>query len=369
MFRITTREEAEDLVLGATILGTGGGGDPGEGLRMMEEALRIAGGVRVVDLEELPGDAVAVSAYYVGTVAPTARTRTRVVIRDPVGEAFSEMERLLGRRIGGLVATEIGGGNTPVVFEIAAKTGLPVVDGDLLGRAAPELHQCTVHIHGYTMYPSVIVTETGNVVVVRRYSDIDDYESLARFVSVLAGRHAAVVDTPLDREALERVLVRGTITLSLRLGRAVREARRRGENPVATIARVLGGWVVFKGIVESYKWRDEGGFLVGETSVRGVDRWSGRRLRTWIKNEHIIAWVDESPAVMPPDLITFVRPSGEPVLNSELREGDEVYAIAAPAPSIWRTEKGLELFGPKHFGFNYDYVPVEELVEKLGLTA
>ena len=369
MLRITTREDAEDLVLGATILGAGGGGDPKEGLRMMEAALRASGGVKVIDVGELPSDVVVVSAYYVGTVAPTAAARKRVVIEDPVGEAFSEMEKLLGRRIGGLVATEIGGGNTPVVFEIAAKTGLPVVDGDLLGRAAPELHQCTVHIYGYPMYPSVIVSETGNVVIVRKYSDIDDYESLARFVSVLAGRHAAVVDTPLDKTALERVLVRGTIALSLRLGRAVREARERGEDPVKTIARVLGGWVIFRGVVESYRWRDEGGFLVGESTVKGVHEWEGKRLRTWIKNEHIMSWIDGEPAVMPPDLVTFVRPDGEPVLNSEMKEGDEVYVIAAPAPRIWRTERGLELFGPRRFGFNYDYVPVEELVEKLGLHA
>jgi len=40
-----------------------------------------------------------------------------------------------------------------------------------------------------------------------------------------------------------------------------------------------------------------------------------------------------------------------------------VYGVAAKAPDIWRTPEGLKYFGPRHFGFDYDYIPVEELVK------
>jgi len=33
----------------------------------------------------------------------------------------------------------------------------------------------------------------------------------------------------------------------------------------------------------------------------------------------------------------------------------------ASAPEIWRSEAGLKLFGPRHFGFDYDYVAFEKL--------
>lgn len=369
MFSITKREEAEDLVLGATIMGTGGGGDPREGLRLMEEALRARGRIDVVGLEELPRDSVVVVPYFVGTIAPTARARKPVRIAEPIKRAFDEMRRYLGREIGGVVASELGGLNTPVALYISALLGLPVVDGDLLGRAAPELHQSTVHVFGIPMYPSVLVTSTGNIVVVKEYSDIDDYEAIARHLSVLDGRAVAVVDTPLTIEQAEKAVVRGTISLCMRLGRAVRSARASGRDPVDTIAETLGGWRVFRGVVERYTWRDEGGFLVGETLVRGTERWRGRALRTWIKNEHIMAWIDGSPVVMPPDLIVFVLDDGTPVTNTELREGMRVDVIAAKAPSVWRSQRGLELFGPRHFGLDYDYVPVEELVRRLGIES
>lgn len=365
MFSITSRRDAEDLVLGAAILGTGGGGDPKEGLRLLEEALGSRGRIDVVELRELPEGSVIVVPYFVGTIAPTARARKPTRVEEPIRRALEEMEGLLGRRASAVLATELGGLNTAIALYAGARLGLPAVDGDLLGRAAPELHQCTVHIFGIPMHPSVIVTGTGNVVIVREYADVDDYEALARHLSVLDGRFAAVVDTPLTVEQAEKAVVRGTLSLCLRLGRSVREAREEGGDPVDAAVKTLGGWRIFEGVVERYEWRDEGGFLLGEAVVRGTGRWSGRTLRTWIKNEHIMAWVDGEPAVMPPDLVTFLRGDGEPVTNAELKEGDEVSVVAARAPDVWRTPRGLELFGPRRFGLDYDYVPVEELVRRL----
>lgn len=362
MFSLVSKSDLENLVLGATILGTGGGGDPKEGLKLLEEALKVRGKIDVVKLDELPEDSVVVVPYFVGTIAPTAKTKKPVKITEPMVRAFTEMKDYLGKEIAGVLASEIGGLNTAIALYIGAKLGLPAVDGDLLGRAAPELHQCTVHIYDIPMYPSIIVTSTGNVVLVKEYSDIDDYEALARYLSVLDGRAAAVVDTPLTIEQAKKAVVKNTISLSYELGRNVREAREKGADPVEAIVRTLKGWKVFEGVVAKYNWKDEGGFLVGETLLKGTGKWSGHSFRTWIKNEHIMAWLDDKPIVMPPDLIIFVLDNGEPVTNTDLSEGVKVNVIAAKAPDIWRTPKGLELFGPRHFGFDYDYVPVEELV-------
>jgi DUF917 family protein len=68
---------------------------------------------------------------------------------------------------------------------------------------------------------------------------------------------------------------------------------------------------------------------------------------------------------MPPDLLIFLKNDGTPITNTELKEGMLINAIVTRAPEVWRTPKGLELFGPKHFGFNYDYIPVEELIKKI----
>jgi DUF917 family protein len=34
--------------------------------------------------------------------------------------------------------------------------------------------------------------------------------------------------------------------------------------------------------------------------------------------------------------------------------------IAAPCDARWRTEEGLALVGPRCFGYDFDFVPIEE---------
>jgi DUF917 family protein len=365
MFEIGGIEQARDFVRGATILGTGGGGSPEEGLKLLESVLSKGKRIRLVDLNEMSEDSIMVVPYYVGTIAPDAKTRKPVKIGEPIKVAFKEMERILGAKITGVIASELGGFNASIALYMGAYMNLPIVDGDLLGRAAPELHQCTVHVFDIPMYPSVIVSETGNRVVVYEYSDIDDYEAIARYLSVLSGRFVAVVDTPLRMEDARKAVIRNTLSLCLKLGETVRLARTRKMDPVEEARRLLGGWKIFEGVVKSYKYKDEGGFLRGEAIVEGVSTWRGKELKTWIMNEHLMAWMDGKPVAMAPDLIIFLNDDGYGITNTVLREGMKVNVMVAKAPEVWRVENGLRFFGPRRFGFNYDYVPVEELVEEI----
>lgn len=365
MREISSLEAIRDFVRGATILGTGGGGDPAEGLALLEEALRNGWKINLIDCDEIDKNSVAVVPYYVGTVAPEARTKKPVKTVEPIKVAFKEMERLLNEKISAVIASELGGFNASLALYLGAYMGLPVIDGDLLGRAAPELHQCTVHILEIPMYPSVIVTETGNKIAVYEYSDIDDYEAIARYLSVLSGRFAAVVDTPLKIKDAEKIIVKNTMSLCLKVGETIRLGRESGVEPLEEVLKVLGGWKIFEGVVKSYKYVNEGGFLKGTAIVEGVGRWRGKTLHSWIMNEHLMAWINDKPVAMAPDLIIFLDANCEGITNSMLKEGMKVNVVVAKAPELWRTERGLMLFGPKRFGFDYEYVPVENLVPEI----
>jgi DUF917 family protein len=41
--------------------------------------------------------------------------------------------------------------------------------------------------------------------------------------------------------------------------------------------------------------------------------------------------------------------------------GAEVIMAGFPKDPRWRTTKGIEYFGPRHEGFDFDYVPIEQL--------
>jgi DUF917 family protein len=366
MFTLESKDHIEDLIVGTTILGTGGGGSPQVGRGVLESDLRAGQVLRIVNLDEISEDSLLVSPYYVGSVAPEVKPSKKVTIADPFAVALKSIERYFGRKVGATAATELGGGNTAAALHVASQLGIPMVDGDLLGRAGPELHQSTTHVFGESMAPSVVVSETGDVVFIERYADIDDYESLARYVAVLAGGHAVVIDTPLTKPIASKILIKGTISRSIAVGKAVRQALQDRRDPVEAVRNVLGGWLLFRGTVEKYEWRNERGFLFGDVTLSGNKEWQGQSFRSRIKNEHIFAWLGSKPIVMPPDLIMFLDHSGHGITNDALKLGLEASVVAAKAPEVWRTAKGLEFFGPRHFGFDFDYVPVESLVETLG---
>jgi DUF917 family protein len=79
------------------------------------------------------------------------------------------------------------------------------------------------------------------------------------------------------------------------------------------------------------------------------------------QNENLAALRDGEIVVSVPDLITVLdAETGEPITTEELRYGFRVTVIATPCDDRWRTPAGLELAGPRYFGYDIDYVPVEE---------
>ncbi len=62
-----------------------------------------------------------------------------------------------------------------------------------------------------------------------------------------------------------------------------------------------------------------------------------------------------------PDLITVLDiETGEPITTEGLRYGFRVVVLGMPCTPKWRTSAGLELVGPRYFGYDIDFVPVEQ---------
>lgn len=349
-------EDLEDLLLGASVLATGGGGSLSFGLKL---ARRIAdmGGVEIIDPEELPREALLASPYTIGSMG-SAMDRDEEGVKRMLLEAISTLGQELGGEVAAIIPSELGGGNTAIALYMAALLGRPVVDGDLMGRAGPELHQSTAHIYSVPVTPAVIVSPTGSVIVARRIHDIDFYEDVFRYIAYLSKGWSIVIDTPLSGELARKIVVRGTLSLSMKLGRAIKEAKARGLDAAEAIARTTEGWVIFRGRVRESDLRDTGKFLEGSVVIEGA----GGELKILVKNEYLLALLNGRPIAMCPDLIMIVDSQGNPVLSNSIKRGLEVSVIASRAPDIWRSPRGLELFGPRHFGYEYNYTPVENLV-------
>jgi DUF917 family protein len=188
--------------------------------------------------------------------------------------------------------------------------------------------------------------------------DDERAEDLVRSLAMVSQNHIAVVDHVNTAAVLKNAVIRGAITQSMKVGEAYRKAKEAGEDYALAAAEAGGGKLVFRGVVKSHEWGTEGGYTVGTRILEGTGEYAGHTLKIWYQNENIMSWLDGEPWVMAPDLIClFNEDEALPQLNPYGEAGTRQSVIILPAPADWTTERGLELFGPRFFGFDMDYVP------------
>jgi DUF917 family protein len=371
--KLETLRDCEDLVHGCLFMGTGGGGSVEWGLGMLKDALAEGIALQWVDADDIPDDALTVTPYGMGSVAPqTQQTRDeirRLGLVDKFGhrameEAVKELGQYLGQPVGCLVAAELGAGNTPAPLVTGARLGIPVVDGDYAGRAIPDEMQGTPYLYGKHSWPFASVDKWGNVAIVKYTVNPHMLERIGKMLAVAAYGGTTMAATPLPGREMKEILVRGTLSKCLAIGRAIREAGERGECPIEAALRVTGGWRLFEGVVTGKDWEDRGGYMFGTTHIRGSGDYGGQTLDVWFKNENHVSWLNGRPWVCSPDPLSLVHPeTGIGTTNTLLEAGDAVVAVGMKGLEAFRTPFGLdEAAGPRYFGFDIDYLPIENLM-------
>jgi DUF917 family protein len=101
------------------------------------------------------------------------------------------LERHLGRPFTYVIPGEIGGSNSMRPMIVAALAGLPVADGDGMGRAFPELQMVTFTIYGVAPTPGALADPRGHEVVFAGIADPQTLERYARAVTIQMGGAAA----------------------------------------------------------------------------------------------------------------------------------------------------------------------------------
>jgi DUF917 family protein len=343
------------LARGCSVLGAGGGGDVYTGTLAATQAIEEHGPVAVRDLDELPDDGLIMPCGYIG--APTVSIEKLGSSHE--GEWLRQgIERVTGRKVVALMPAEIGGSNGLQPIGWAARIGLPIADADGMGRAFPEVPQVTMEIAGVDPSPSVLIDERGNRLAIDA-RDGKWLERIARTLSIEFGGRAASTEYTMTVARARTATARGTVTLAVRIGQAMFEA----DDPVAALEEQLGIRKLLEGKVLDVERRVTDGFVRGAAVIEGLRGDAGRLLRLEIQNENLVAMEDGVPRAMVPDIITVIDThTGAPVHTERLRYGQRVTVIAFPCHEIWRTGGGLALAGPRAFGYEFDYVPIEELV-------
>lgn len=349
-------QEVEDIALGAAVLGSGGGGNPYVGMLMARNAVQEYGPVSLYTLDELDNEDLVIPIAGMGS--PTVSVE-KLPSGDDLVNALLKLGHYLGKPVKAAMSMEAGGMNSVVPIYVAARLGMPLVDCDGMGRAFPELQMLTMSLAGIPATPMAMADERGNTVLMDTL-DNNWTEAIARAVTITMGGTAQIALYAATAGQLSQGGIQGTMTLAEDIGRTLRLARTQEDDPIEAVRRVVKGFVIFNGKVSDVRRVMSGGFARGAVQFDGFGSSAGLTCEVEFQNEFLIARIDGTCVVTTPDLIVMLdSETGEPITTEVLRYGMRVAVLACPCSDKWRTPEGLKVVGPRYFGYDVDYVPVE----------
>ncbi len=350
--------ELEALRLGATVLGSGGGGDTYLSYLLAREAVKKKGPVRLLQVHELPDDAL---------VIPTAMMGSPMIMNErvPSGkEALSSLrtvEKQLGLQALATMPIEVGGLNAFTALTAAAWGSLPVVDGDGMGRAFPELQMCTFHVYKVAGSPVAVTSEQGHSVVIES-AENPMLERLARATVAGMGGVGYIAAYPMRGKQVKEASVAGTLSLGIRIGQELLSAERKRSHPAGALLDTFAqstygqGMVLLEGRVTGLERQ-----RAKRVTVEGHESYARQTLEVEFRYENLIARLDGRVVSTVPELIVFLHyETGMPLLTEELRPGMRVICLSVPTPEITITDEALAVFGPRAFGYSCEFRSVKE---------
>lgn len=380
-----SERDVEWISTGAYILGTGGGGNPYGLMIRLRTLLRNGTTIRVTNPEDLPDDAQVGCGG--GAGSPTVAIEK--LAGDELLEAQHELYKICEKSATHMISVEIGGANglSGLLLGSSAQMDVPTVDGDWMGRAYPTKWQTTpvVFKERETIWSPIALSDgNGNVIIMPKASSDAAVERILRAALSEMGSQVGGADAPVTGAETKRWVVKHTLSQAWRIGRAV--ARARKENRVDNVAETIidecggpeAGKVLWKGKIVGVERTLRNGHVYGECLIEGADvrdddngtagdqpsaQFKGI-VKIPFKNENIAAIRvhpdrkeerQEDVLAIVPDLVCLIdAQSGEAVGTPEYRYGLLVVVLGIAASDRWTgSERGIEIGGPKGFGFDH----------------
>lgn len=371
--KVLERDELQSMLVGVGILGTGGGGDPEFfGKPLVEWDLKRGREYRIISPEKVEDDAFVVCGGYAGSVR--AYTSIGDMLRRweekyELLEALKITEDIFNRKVDHVVPFELGGTNTPVILSLAARAEISTIDGDGLGRAAPETQMSSFLGHGISLTPMPFVDMDGNVIVVKKAVNPTYPDEIMRLALDLNGGIGANNHYPMSGKQLKESVVPNTITFSIKVGDAVLNAVAAKKDPVEAFIEVSKGFELFRGTVKEMRGEDVRAHYLARATLQGTHDYSGKTMEIVFKNEAMLAKINGQIVTVFPDLICMIDPqTGKGIMTANIKPGMKMAVVGVPAHERLReclkSEVGREAFSPARYGFtDVKYEPVENLIK------
>ena len=365
-----SRREALDLVVGAKILANGGGGSERKANKLIHKSYEEGQRFKIASMNEFKSeDQICIIGMVGGGITKEEKAVVEnlpIITEDPMLKAVKNLERYMKTQFKGFVATELGPLNSIVPLVISAQTqGKIVIDGDCCGRSKPQISISTTTVGKIPISPFSISSKYGDELIIG--STVDDVrgEIIARTISKISNGSIGVARCPMRIDQASKVIIPNTLTLAIKLGKEVRKANEVKKDPIAAIKHVISDiQVVMRGKINQFSRIERGGFTEGELFVN--ENKSINQLKVFYKNEYLLTWINGKRFISCPDSLPIVDAKtglGLTPWENDFYKGREVVVFAIDAPAIWRSKRGLKIFGPQVFEPSWTkYTSAKEMV-------
>ena len=348
--KYVTKDSLDTIATGAAILGSGGGGSPTYVQSVVAYQLETNNAVNVATIDTIHDDDIIVPIACVG--APLIGSE-RIISGH---ECDRIIDRVVadypGRRII-IMPAEIGGANALIPLIAASRHRLYILDGDLLGRAFPQVHMSAAHLAQIPPSCVYITDSVGNIVTLQPISR-SHMEHIVRNITMAMGSLALISCEIMTGEQARKTVISGSLSRAYHIGKTIISARKNGYQPVEKIVHDHAGSILVEGVITDVQQSIANGFLEGFARIDN----DNIQVEIVFCNENIIVRRNNDIVATTPDIIIPVDCyTGEAVTTESIRYGMRVAVICLSAPVVWTTEKGLSLVGPRCFGYDYDYTP------------
>ncbi|CUM68153.1 uncharacterized protein PRCAT00005870001 [Priceomyces carsonii] len=369
---IITEPDLDYIVIGAYILGCGGGGDPHGSYIQLKNMVRNGTVIRVVDPEDLRKE-VNNDKYKIVNVA--FRGSPTVTGEKLRGNELLESVKLLSKWEGyekpdAVFPLEIGGDNGLQGLIIGGHLNIPVLDTDLMGRAYPTMWQTlpTVFSCDSRAFSHAASCDgNGNNLLMTSAKNDMQLENISRDAYVYSGVNVGTTNNSMTIEQVNSRTVKNSTSLAWRIGKAVMIARSQCEiedlpkRIIEAVGSSQSAKHLFTGKFIEIERKIIRGYTYGEAVLESVDD-SKVTYRMPFKNENILCYKknqDEEKVICSvPDLICVCdADTGEAVGTQDYRYGLIVFVIAISPSNLWTdTQRGIDLGGPKAFGSAFESI-------------
>lgn len=343
------------MVNGAAIFSAGGGGDPEVGYKIVDKLACDGFTVKLANPSEVPDDAKVVNFACVGATTAVEYGS------DAAVRAFKALQEYAGFSAYAAIPVELGGFNTLVAVDVAARCGIPVLDADGAGRSVPEVHLKVYTIDDIPLTPMVVTDiNAKNIVVVKETIDSKAAERIARTLAAEWNNSAYTARRILTGSQVKTSPIQLSLSKAMRIG----ELLKKTVEPMKAILKETGGFKLFEGVAARVKKETKAGFTFVDVKLHGSREYTGGEFEFKAKNEVLVAYKNGKLAAIAPGIITPVHPeTGKCITAEKIEKGDELAVLGLPAPQKWRTSRGLELWKDvlERSNIFEGYIPIEKL--------